>query len=102
MMVTKEEFQATLETTTEALGRLQEACYQQGSSSPAFPTSSYLRLVNDLQQRAQNVALEISTWKRSGFNASPGLIEDKIARLEEIRALVEKHLAEISSVLVGP
>ena len=100
-MATKEDFQAALDITAETLSRLRETCYQQGSNSPAFPTSSYLRLVSDLQQRVQNIALEISAWERSGFNASPGLIEDKITRLEEIQTLCEKHLAEIGPVLAG-
>jgi hypothetical protein len=101
MMATKEEFRAALEATTAVLTRLQEACYQQGSNSPAFPAASYLRLVSELQHRAQNEALEITTWEHSGFNAYPGLIEDKIARLEAIRTLCEKHLAEIGPIFVG-
>ena len=100
-MAIKEEFQTALDATTEVLARLQAACYQQGSASPAFPTSSYLRLVSDLQARAQNVASEVADWEKSGFNAYPGLIEDKITRLEAIAELCEKHLSEIGPVFAG-
>jgi hypothetical protein len=101
MMASNEDFQMALEATTEILMRFQEACYQQGSASPAFPTSSYLRLVSDLQDRTRKVALETTDWEKSGFNAYPGLIEEKITRLEAIQTLCEKHLGEIGPALVG-
>jgi hypothetical protein len=100
-MATKEEFRSALAATNEVLTSLQAACYQQGAASPSFPTSSYLRLVSDLQARVQNVASEIKDWEKSGFNAYPGLFEEKITRLEGIAELCEKHLAEIGPVFVG-